>query len=469
MTKLNSVTLALGLVCFSTPASPQNAADLQSPPVVTSVPVRSHGTGGGCTFSGPFLRVPSKTAGPEGIVVRVSPPSKPRYSDGAPVAVHMISAIPRADGSIGCMSEQGFVDVGFLCTGAQYKAADGTIFKSGGSAFPPDPFRCIQPLADVISFAAGETRSLDGRSIQDYAGGISILKSNVGVIGWSFGGNFAVLAMAQFGSRFPGLSWYASWESPFLGTNEDRGSVMESNPFYDAKTGDLPFDRLRYSAEMPIWVFPPLPQPPGAGWPHGGLYLDGDDNGVFNKDRDYAFFAAIGGPLKFYYSLWVTREAAQRKVFGAEWPKHIATVDEAEAREAREDPLRQIPTVVKTLPNLSVLVFESHENHVIDADDHPHAVAQVNAWIEAGAHWVRFNPDSHYVEAMMGKKPSKVIQNQAGKKLDRSTIQEQLEPENADGGPTDKQGMTAGVCKLADRTYRKEWKPMLDHVLVSKK
>jgi hypothetical protein len=288
----------------------------------------------------------------------------------------------------------------------------------------------------------------------------------VGIIGWSFGGNLAVQAMAQFGSRFPRLSWYASWESPFLGTNEDRGSVMEPNPFYDPRTSGLPFDRLRYSAEMPVWIFPPAGQPPGPTWPHGGLYLDGDDNGVFNKDRDYAFFAATGGPLKFYYSLPVTREAAQRKVFGAEWPRHIATLAEAEAREVREDPLRQIPTVVKTFPKLSVLVFESRQNHVIDAVDHPQAVAQVNAWIDAGAHWVRFNPDSHYVRSAMGREPSKTIQNQAGTRLERSTIQDQLEPENSDGGPTDREGMTAAVCELADRTHENVWSPVLKQTLI---
>ena len=62
-----------------------------------------------------------------------------------------------------------------------------------------------------------------------------------------------------------------------------------------------------------------------------------------------------------------------------------------------------------------------------------------------------------------------MIQNRAGQKLDRSTIQELLEPENDDGGPTDKQGMTAAVCELADRTYRKEWAPVLDRVLVLQK
>ena len=122
---------------------------------------------------------------------------------------------------------------------------------------------------------------------------------------------------------FPDLKWYASWESAFNGTWEDEGSIAEENPFYDANTGKIDFGRLGYSPEMPIWVFPPMAQPPGPGWPHGGLYLDGDGNGVFNKDKDFAFFAGIGHGIKFSYSPRVTREAAERRVFGKVGPNTL--------------------------------------------------------------------------------------------------------------------------------------------------
>ena len=82
---------ALGC-CFIPLARPQDQiaqaiakTSLQAPPVFTSVPARSQGTGGGCSFTGPFLRIQSKTAGSEGLVVRVSPPSKGGYAEGAPI------------------------------------------------------------------------------------------------------------------------------------------------------------------------------------------------------------------------------------------------------------------------------------------------------------------------------------------------------------------------------------------------
>jgi hypothetical protein len=76
----------------------------------------------------------------------------------------------------------------------------------------------------------------------------------------------------------------------------------------------------------------------------------------------------------------------------------------------------------------------------------------VNAWLDAGARRVRFNPDAHYVESVMGTSPVRSVQNPAGQRLDRSTIAGLVEPEQANGGPSDAEGMAAAVSELADRT-----------------
>jgi hypothetical protein len=123
-------------------------------------------------------------------------------------------------------------------------------------------------------------RSLEGNTIQGYVGGKRAMTENAGIVGWSFGGNIAVLAMSRYGQRFPGLKWYASWVSPILGPVDDgRGTVFEVNPFYDPTADKIDFDRLRYSRDMPIWAWPILQLQPQADWPRGGLYLDGDGNG----------------------------------------------------------------------------------------------------------------------------------------------------------------------------------------------
>ena len=91
--------------------------------------------------------IASKTAEPDGLLVRVSPPAKARYSEGAPIAVH-VNASTRVDGSRACLSDQGFIDVSFLCPGGQYKGTDGSLWKSGGQAGPrTPPQECVESLA----------------------------------------------------------------------------------------------------------------------------------------------------------------------------------------------------------------------------------------------------------------------------------------------------------------------------------
>jgi len=311
---------------------------------------------------------------------------------------------------------------------------------------------------------------MENKSIEGYTGTIKVQTANVGMVGWSGGGNRAVLTMARYGDRFPGVKWYASWESPMLSSiDTGTGSIFQLNPYYDRATGTVDFARLRYSPEMPLWVWPIQALPRDPTWPRGGLYLDGDGNGTFNKDKDYGFWAVYdsptaGQPRKAFYFPAIIREARDRNVFGPMWPPHIATVQEVEERARSEDALRYVRDAVRRLPHLAVLVFESEAHHV--TADASHAIAQVNAWLDAGARWVRFNPDAHYVESVMGKSPARGVQNPAGQRLDRSGIANLLEPEEANGGPSDAQGVAAAVSELADRTHRSNWAPVLTSVLV---
>ena len=67
---------------------------------------------------------------------------------------------------------------------------------------------------------------------------------------------------------------------------------------------------------------------------------------------------------------------------------------------------------------------------------------------------------------MMKKRPVRVVQYPAGKGLDRKVITTVLEPEEANGGPSDAQGMAAAAGELADRTHRNNWTTELSAVLI---
>jgi hypothetical protein len=174
----------------------------------------------------------------------------------------------------------------------------------------------------------------------------------------------------------------------------------------------------------------------------------------------------VGQPRKAFYSSAIIREARDRQLFGPTWPPHIATPEEVEQRESTEDALRRVRDAVRRLPHLAVMVFESEVSHVGVSADHPHAIAQVNAWLSARARWVRFQPDAHYLEWVMKKRPTRIVQHPAGKGLDRDMIASVLEPEAANGGPSDEQGMAAAAGELADRTYRNNWTTELSAVLI---
>jgi hypothetical protein len=156
----------------------------------------------GCRFTGPLLRIPSKSAFEEGIVVRVSPPAHPRYPSGAPIVVHQTPpGTGGVDGAPTCLSEAGFVDVAGLCPGMSSRAQpDGTIWKSGGRA-SLDYRNCTEAMADVLAFATGRLRSTDGKAIRDHAP--DALTTNAGVIGYSIGGNLAVDALAGLRRPLP--------------------------------------------------------------------------------------------------------------------------------------------------------------------------------------------------------------------------------------------------------------------------
>ena len=122
------------------------------------------------------------------------------------------------------------------------------------------------------------------------------------------------------------------------------GSIFQPNRFYDPSNGTVDFSRLRYSAEMPLWIWIPSGVAREPGFPRGGLYLDGDDNGRLTRIADYAFWVTYttpppGRPRKAFYTPAVTRAARDRKVFGRDWPTHIATVDEVDEHAAAEYPL----------------------------------------------------------------------------------------------------------------------------------
>ena len=120
---------------------------------------------------------------------------------------------------------------------------------------------------------------------------------------------------------------------------------------------------------------------------------------------------------------------------------------------------------MKNAPELAVLIWSCERDHVQATLDHRHIRIQYDAFLDAGARWARVNPDSHYLEWVTGRKPSRVVQNPAGKRFDSETIRAATTPTQQTGGATTTEGLAAAACEMADRTRKDEWSPALQHVL----
>lgn len=419
---------------------------------------------------GPLVRIPSAVAGDEGLVLRLVLPKQPRYKEGAPVVIQVPGGFSMGgvDSTQGRHNEFGFVEVLMTFPGGRSAPqADGKVWRSGGD-YDSRGENCVRGLADVIAFAQGQLRTVDGKTIQEVAGSVPLLKKNVGVIGWSFGGNIVPAALAHDAKAAAGMAWYASHESPYgdgIINGEFGARNAGPNPFYDPDTEKFDLTTLRYAPEL-VPAQLPRPQEPVADVT-GCLYHDGNGNGRYDEDADFLLSGVMfPGPLpNYYYSRLVTAEAARRKLFGSTWPSHIANLAQVEKFLDVRDGVTPAPKAVKNAPELAVLIWSCERDHVQRTPDHRHIRLQNDAFLDAGARWVRVNPDAHYLEWVMGKKPSRVVQNPAGKRYDSRAIRPATTPTVQDGGASTTEGLAAAACELADRTQKGEWSATLEAVL----
>ena len=192
---------------------------------------------------GVLTRIPSAVGDGQGIAVRVVPPERPRYENGAPVVIGVNPGPHGATGRLGA-AECGFVEVFFASTD----------FGKGPYDFGGPKW--ILGLRDVTLFALAKTADEQGRRIEDLTGEIPVLGANVGTIGLSHGGNACGAVMGLHGQDMPELAWYVSWESPYGegAVGEELGSPRRANgrvnPAYDAETSRLDLSQLAYDPDL---------------------------------------------------------------------------------------------------------------------------------------------------------------------------------------------------------------------------
>jgi len=416
---------------------------------------------------GILTHIPSQAGGREGIAVRVLAPEKPRYAEGAPIAIHVAGGF-QAGAAAGrpFLLPFGFVEVFFAFPGGGNQEA-----RSGGKYDFRGP-NSIRALADVIRFATGRLRDRQGRTIQELVAPLHVLTNDCGLLGMSQGGNACGVVMAKYGQEFPDLAFYVSMESPYGEgiANVELGGRRDGriNPAYDPQTGRLDLSKLAFDPEL-------NPAPALLGRTpsrlRGAFYFDMNGNGRFDPEVDFPVHAVIGDAgtgMKIWYSPRVLREAERRHLLGPKRPAHIPSLQEAIAFWEWRDAAPSIPQAVRNCPKLAVIVYANEQDHVQIAPDHPHILIQVEGFRKAGARFVRLNPDRAYVLYVLPKdRPlpeslrKRIPDNDAGIVWTRDRIRKGLEPRELPMIVS----MQAASCELADRVYKNVWKPNLDRVL----
>lgn len=416
--------------------------------------------------AGVFVRIPSSAAGTEGIAASVLIPRQSRFPEGAPVVINVTGGV-QAGAARGRPEYvgHGFVEIHFAFPGGGQGEE-----RSGGTYDFRGP-NCVRALADVIRFATGRIADREGRLLSERAPGIKVLTDNVGLVGSSHGGNACGVAMAKHGGEFPNLGWYASMESPYgegAANAELGGQEGGVNPAYDPTTGVLDLSRLAWSADLTPGLFrKPMPGTPRE--LKGALYFDQNGDGRFSRGEDFpvtCFVGDAGGGWRAWYSPRLLAEVERRSLITGDRPEHLPTVAAAREFWSWRDAAPSIPEAVRRCPRLAVIVYANERDHVQADPAHTHILVQVEGFRQAGARFVRLNPDRAYVEhvAPAGARPGgtrAAADNPAGRPWTRTHIREGLEPSGLPGGVY----MQAAVCELADRTQAANWSPNLEAVL----
>ncbi len=393
------------------------------------------------------VRVPMGPRGGEAVAVRIAVPAQARYGHEAPIVIHVPGGWGpgRLDDLQAPLAALGFIELRFRFVGADTRGPLATA-----------------SLARVIAFAGGDAVTTDRQTLAGLAQPLVPLSRQVGLLGWSNGGNSAVLALAEHDDDTRGVAWVATWESP-VGDGAPTALLGDRrsgpNRAYDATTGRLDLSTLAWEARLPVRLFG------GQDGPAGGLYLDLDRNG--RASAADVVPSALAAPaeadrVRFAYPMVLLAEAERRRLLPAPWPDHLLPSDEATEFWRRRNAAGRFLEAVVNRPELLTMVLGSTEDHVQAAADHPHVFATYDGWRQAKAQWVRLNPDRHYLATVTGARPADVVATPAGEALDRSQLVEHLVPLRS---CFPAQLGAAAAAELADRVHASNWAAELTGLL----
>jgi hypothetical protein len=408
--------------------------------------------------------IPSEAAPGHGLAVNVIYPAKPRYKEGAPVVV----VAPGGEGASGLefsthAAQAGFCEVRFAFPGGG---------KPGFASAGIYDYRGLfsqQALRDVLLFAGGKLKDTHGRTI-DKLVPVPVVTKDVGLIGWSNGGNIAVITLAKFAQQLPFVGTLTFYESPMgsmfyppmLGGSQD----LMVNRHYrqgSAATGKCIVDYQKLAYQEKGQRSPGAHRKVGQPEIPGIVFYDENGNKEWDEELEFAFpYCCDVGLEKQIYPPHVT--LALRNIINGKWPKYVATLAESQAYFDERDGSLFFKELAKAMPNLFICVVGTRLDHLQRQPDHPHIPLNYNAWLTHKIKFVRLNPDPNYVSAIAGMNAVNFTDNKPGTEIDAAELDAHLEPE---GYIPDYVFVEAAIAELSDRKKTGNLTPYLVAPLVA--
>jgi hypothetical protein len=412
--------------------------------------------------------VPSEVAPGVGLAVNIIYPEKPRYKEGAPLVV----VVPGGESASGLdfsahTAQFGFAEVRFAFPGGgKLGFASSGVYDNRGTD-------CQRAIRDVLLFASGKLKNSENKLISDVVP-VKLATGNVGIIGWSNGGNDAIITLSQYVQELPFVSWLAFYESPLgsifypaaLGSSFD----MIQNRHYrqgSAATGHVLIDFRKLCYQPTGSLNPGQHKKLGQAEIPGVLFFDENGNKKWEEEIEFAlpYVTAVGIDKQIYPPM-VLEAAKKLGLFGTtpkDWPKTVATMAQADKYFQQRDGSLYVADLAKARPDLLICVFGSVLDHMQRQPDHPHITLNYNGWLANRMRFVRLNPDPVYVGYIAQMHKGNFVDNKPNESVDASTMIDFLEPE---GLVPDYLYMDAAACELADRKRSKNLAVVLEEPLL---
>jgi len=465
-----------------------------------------------------LTKVPSSAAGPSpaGIAVKISYLMDeggslcPRHPVGAPVVVVVPGGTSPGGHDLQCtgrpnvLAERGVVVVELVLPGGTSAScgvsSDGTFDYRGQ--------RSREALRDVLRFAAGDLDDIDGTPLKDHVNkdhvnGV-LNPHNLGIYAISNGGTLSTITLGDPDLDVPDVAFWAGFENPSqhvfpVGEIGNRGGVNSwaDNPYYTPRSctpSDCEVDRTSLAldpdlANATTVADDAAPQDTALEVDFPTVFFDGNGDGVVRGPEWKLSPAGVRSPLDSELRAVLSVGAAD--VIGdaelvawgffnvaetaAYWDEHDASrsmFGSTTGYEAALDKKRQ--------PHLAVAVAANVMDHGYEGTDHAKIRAQIEGWLDAGASFVRLNPDRCYYRQLIegeaagqdcGDETTGIPDNLANTLTEWDALDEAVgcaTPEGCALAPlpkSDHKAAEALVLELVDRVAFDQWRPDLDQTL----